>query len=169
MRQDRTSVLVSLSEADLADGLARTPSDQFVIWNGVPSPGREGSIRRQSLGLIHEIWEPVPLRTLVLRAARLAGSLGLSPDAVRSAVRMHQTSSRASYILVRRTAAGDFVAVTDVPTPSFGPPRVKAGDVVLGRTGRRLDGGEGRGSAPPPRAGIKCAVWKKDIQHNGTA
>lgn len=107
-----------LSDRALDDALSRAPADQFVLWNGRECPGRAGSIRSSALTLVAEVWEPVPLRILLRRAARLNGGAGLDPDKVRNAVRMHQRAKPASYFLVRRSRSGDYVAVTDVPYPS---------------------------------------------------
>lgn len=123
----------------LADALARTPADHFLIWNGRFYAGRPGSIRTLALGLVAEAWEPLPLRVLVSRAARMWGKSGLDPDAVRDAVRLHQKASNASYFLVRRLRTGDYVAVVDVPFPSSGSRPLREGDVVLGRSGGRFD------------------------------
>jgi hypothetical protein len=142
MARQRTATLKHLPEDALQDALARTPSDLYVIWNGEACPAQPGSIRSRALGLVAEIWQPLPLRTLLTRAARLSGSSGLDPDTVRSAVRMHQGASHAAYFLVRRTLSGDYLAVTDVPYPSSGRRRLKAGDVVLGRSGARFDDAE---------------------------
>jgi hypothetical protein len=139
MARQRTAPLKHLPEDALLAALARTPSDLYVLWNGEVCPAQPGSIRSRALGLVTEVWEPLPLRTLLTRAARLSGSSGLDPDTVRSAVRMHQAASHAAYFLVRRTLAGDYLAVTDVPYPSTGRRRLQAGDVVLSRGGARFD------------------------------
>jgi hypothetical protein len=139
MARRHTGTLKHLSDAVLTDALARAPSDHFVIWNGRPCPAQTGSIRSRALALVAEVWEPVPLRVLLTRAARLSGQAGLDPDTVRSAVRMHQGASHASYFLVRRTLSGDYLAVADVPCPSSGSRRLSAGDRILGRAGQRFD------------------------------
>jgi hypothetical protein len=76
------------------------------------------------------------MRALLQRAACVAGELGLDPDTVRSAVRMHQSARPAPYLLVRRTFDGDYVAVADVPWPAATPTPLRAGDLVLDRKGR---------------------------------
>jgi hypothetical protein len=140
MPRERTTLLKHLPEDKLDQALARTPADHYVVWTGSPCPAQTGSIRSLSLGLVAEIWEPVPLRILVRRAARLSGTSGLDPDTVRSAVRMHQSASHAAYFLVRRCPSGDYVALVDVPYPASGRRRLQAGDVVLARSGERFDG-----------------------------
>lgn len=148
MPRQRVTILKSMPDHALADALARMPIDQFVIWNGRPCPGQPGSIRSQSLQLVDEIWTPVSLRVLIQRAARLSGLYGLDPDAVRSAVRMHQASGSASYFLTRRTALGDYVAVADVPNPSGCEGRLCPGDVILSRMGGRFGTSEAATSIP---------------------
>jgi len=132
-------VLKSISDRELTEALARTPVNYHVIWNGRQPSVHSGSITAQSLQLIREIWEPISLRILLQRAARISGYSGFDPDAVREAVRRHQGAARACYFLVARLAQGDYVAVTDVPYPSSGARRLRAGDVVLGSSGLRFD------------------------------
>jgi hypothetical protein len=139
MARYRTAELKHLSDDALTEALARAPADHFVIWNGRVGRTQAGSIRSRALSLIAEVWEPVPLRVLLTRAARLAGASGLDPDTVRSAVRMHQGATQAAYFLVRRTLSGDYLAVVDVPYPSSGSQRLKAGDLILSRSGARFD------------------------------
>ena len=138
MARQPAATLKHLPDHALTEALARAPSDQYVIWNGHVCPSRPGSIRSCALSLVEEVWEPVPLRILLTRAARLSGLSGLNPDTVRSAIRMHQNANPAAYFLVRRTAAGDYLAVADVPFPSSGSPRLRVGDVVLARSGNRF-------------------------------
>lgn len=139
MPRVRTSALKHLSDEALDAAVARIPADHYVIWNGHRCPAQPGSIRSLALGLVEDVWEPLPLRILVRRAARLSGTSGLDPDAVRNAVRMHQNARPAAYFLVRRSVSGDYLAVADVPYPSTGSRRLGAGDVVLGRSGDRFD------------------------------
>lgn len=135
--------LEHLSDHDLTEALARTPADQYVIWNGRTCAMRAGSIPARTLSFVDRAWVPVPLRVLVTRAARLSGTQGLHPDSVRKAVRMHQSSGQVSYFLVRRTASGDYVAVADVASPSSERGRLNAGDVVLGRSRLGVSGSPG--------------------------
>lgn len=130
--------LEPIDSSRLTEALARTPAEHYVIWTG-HSPGtRSGSMRSQALACIREIGEPVPLRVLMSRAARISGDLGFDPDAVRSAVRTYQMARPAVYILVRRLSSGEFVAVTDVPYPAGATARIACGDLVLGRGVRRF-------------------------------
>lgn len=122
--------LETISDTALVAALARTPLDQYVIWNGVPFRSEPGSIPDRVFKLIPEAWEPAPLRTILTLAARLSGAEGLKPERVRSAFRVHQSSGSTCYFLVRRDMSGDYLAVTDVPCPSSGR-RMAMGDVVL--------------------------------------
>lgn len=143
MARQHRATLKSINDRELTEALARAPANQHVIWNGHESSMQDGSITARTLHLIDVTWEPIPLRILMQRAARIAGSTGLHPDAVRDAVRRHQGAGRACYFLVAKLASGDYVAVTDVPYPSSRPRSLRAGDVVLGRSGERFDGARG--------------------------
>jgi hypothetical protein len=131
-------MIEDISDEQLASGIARTPLDDYVIWSGAPYKGKDASIRTQVLSLVNEPWAPVSVRKLVCDAARLSGRSGLAPDRVRGAIRLHQAADGAAYFLVRRTPNGDFVAVTDIPTPAVGR-RLSAGDMVLDSAGARFD------------------------------
>jgi hypothetical protein len=61
----------------------------------------------------------------------MEGEYGVTPDAVRNAVRQHQMAQSAVLLLLVRRPCGDLVAVTDIPFASGGLRRVRAGDVVL--------------------------------------
>lgn len=126
-----------ISPAALAQGVGATPLDHYVIWTGGRHEGRPSSLCSRALALITEAWTPIPLRELVLRAGRLEGDAGIRPEAVRNAVRQHQRARDACYLLVRRTMSGDFVNVTDVPTPALQRRPLAAGEVVMNRGGAR--------------------------------
>lgn len=128
--------LERLPEATLREAIARTPLDQWVIWDGTACRGQPNSLRSRALSCVSEVWTPALLRVVLQRAATLSGDEGLNPDTVRSAIRMHQTARPAAYLLVRRTPSGDYLAVTDVPWPSTAPGPLRAGDLVLDRHGR---------------------------------
>ncbi len=126
--------LERLSQSALLEGVARAPIDHFVVWNGAPFGAQANSLRSRALTLITEVWEPVPLRLLLQRAADIAGGFGLDPDAVRAALRSHQTARPTTHILVRRTMSNDYLAVIDVPWPAATAGRpLRAGDLVLDR------------------------------------
>lgn len=123
--------LEQISELALTEAIARAPIDQFVIWTGVEAQGADQSLRLRALRCIEEVDEPVPLRVLMRRAARLSAEGGLHPDLVRSAVRLHQGARPAAYLLCRRQACGAFVAVTDIPFPACRRGTIRAGQPVL--------------------------------------
>jgi hypothetical protein len=133
--------LQPVSSAALTRGLAATPMDQYVIWDGGGYDARRGSMCFRMLGLIGEFWTPVQLRDLVLRAARIEGSAGILADVVRDGLRQHQRAKGARYLLVRKTALGDYVAVTDLPRPGSYPCPVPRGAPVLTRSGQRFSSG----------------------------
>ena len=133
-----------LSELEVTRAIARTPQDHFVIWTGDPAAVRPGSLRSRALALVDEPWRPIDLRALLLRAAQIDGETGLHPEVVRAAIRMHQGAQPAICLLARRTIAGDYLAVWDVPYPARLSQPLTAGAPLLDRDGRTfLD-------APPP-------------------
>lgn len=121
----------------LADAIARTPQSYYVVWTGYSCAGQPGSLRARALSCISEVGTPVLLRALLQRAAAVETAGGLDPDLVRSAVRMHQSASRAVYLLVERLPSNDFVAVTDIPSPAGVRGRISAGDVLIEACGRK--------------------------------
>jgi hypothetical protein len=120
-----------ISPAELADGIRRTPLDHFVIWTGDTPQVQPNSRIGRALACIDAPGVPVSLRELVQRAARMEGEYGVTPDAVRNAVRQHQMAQAAVLLLLARRPCGDLVAVTDIPFASGGLRRVRAGDVVV--------------------------------------
>ncbi|WP_133255006.1 hypothetical protein [Phenylobacterium hankyongense] len=129
-----------IPDAVLADALARTPLDHYVIWTGRDPAVQSGSLRSRAFACVCEVGAPVSLRTLMQRASKLDGQAGLHPDAVRSAVRLHQQAKPAVLLLVERRPSGDYVAVADIPFAGALNRRFSAGEVVLDRQGaRRFD------------------------------
>lgn len=122
----------------VVDEIARTPLDHYVVWDGSNCSAQANSLCSRALSLIFETWSPVPLRALLQRASSISDGMGLNPEAVRRAVRGHQSARPAAYLLVRRTPSGDYVAVADVPWPTAADGPLRAGDVVLDRYGRRF-------------------------------
>jgi hypothetical protein len=120
-----------ISPGELARGVGATPIDHYVLWNGGRYGARPRSRCFRALSLVTEVGVPVPLRELILRAGRIEGEYGLRPEAVRRNVRQHQAAIGACYLLVRRRASGDFVSVTDVPSPAGGLRPLRADEVVL--------------------------------------
>lgn len=123
-----------ITDAVLTAAIARTPLDHYVVWTGEPCGRQRGSLRERALSCISEVGVPVALRALIQRAAVIEAGQGLHPDNVRGAVRMHQSANPAVYLLVRRTALNEFVAVFDIPCPGSLRP-IKAGQVIVGRDG----------------------------------
>lgn len=127
-----------IAPAALARGLAAISMDHHVIWDGNGYGARPGSRCSRVLGLIRDVWTPVLLRELVLRATRIEGDAGFPPEAVRDGLRQHQGAKGACYLLVRKTPRGDYVAVTDIPSPASSGGVLRPGDLVLSRRGRRF-------------------------------
>lgn len=128
-----------ISESDLVEGLSRAPADHYVIWTGEGCSAQPGSLRSRALACIHEVGVPVLLRVIIRRAARLDGDVGLDPDAVRSAIHMHQAARPAAYLLAKRRFSGEYVAVTDIPFPAGGR-GIAAGEVIMDRLGLLTEG-----------------------------
>jgi hypothetical protein len=157
----RERSLSFISATVLVDGLRRTPMEQFVIWTGESMHGWATSRTGRALSCVAEAGVPISLRTLVQRAARIEGEHGLSPDAVRNAVRQHQAAQPAVLLLVERRPCGDFVAVTDIPFAGVRLQRVREGDVVMTakQAAMARAGMAGRGPLPAnePLHGAACA------------
>lgn len=126
---DRSLQLVT-AEA-LAEGLRRTPLEQCVVWTGEQLHGLSHSRIARVLGCISEVNTPIPLRVLIQRAARIEGDAGVPPDALRNAVRQHQSAQPAVLLLVERRPCGDYAALFDIPFPSGRRGRMPAGTVVI--------------------------------------
>lgn len=128
--------LKTISARTLGEALARAPMDHYLIWNGQAAYGQDQSVRARAMACIDEVGVPVSLRTVMQRAARIDGDMGLDPDLVRSAVRQHQCARPTVVFLVRRLASGEFIAVTDIPFAGDLAHRTKAGDLIMDRMGR---------------------------------
>jgi hypothetical protein len=124
--------------------IARTPLDQYLIWTGSRPVTRGRSLRACALACVQEVGVPVPLRLVVQRAVRMRSDL--HPDAVREAMRQHQSANDAVVLLLRKRADGAFVAVTDIRNAVDLGRRVNAGEVVVDPRGRLVAG------APPARS-----------------
>lgn len=133
MRHRRTELI--RAEA-LAEAIARTPMTHHVLWIGREATGQRGSLRARAFDCLHEVGVPVSLRVLLQRAAQLPDGTGLDPDAVRSAIRLHQGAKPAVVFLLERRPSGEFVAVTDIPFAGSCGRRISAGEVVVDRGGR---------------------------------
>jgi len=84
----------------------------------------------------------------------VAGELGLDPDTVRKSIHTHQSARPAAYLLVRRTLEGDYLAVADVPWPAGQAGPIRAGDMVLDRSGRAFPNLQMTASATRGRVAI---------------
>lgn len=116
--------------------IARTPLDHFVICIGSRNRARADSLFARVFSCLAETWTPVSVRALLQTAyaesAALASQLERAPDALRA----HQGARPATHLLVRRTAANDYVTVTEVPWPAGGGRPLPAGALVLDGQGR---------------------------------
>ncbi|WP_206030190.1 uracil-DNA glycosylase [Roseomonas sp. AR75] len=127
-----------IADGVLSEAISRAPPDHFVIWTGHAYSSWQTSLRSRALARITEVGEPVPLRELLRRAARIDGDLGFDPDTVRSGLRLHQGAKPAVYLLVERNDAGDYTAVTDIPYAGPAFRRITRGAVVLDGAGRLI-------------------------------
>jgi hypothetical protein len=120
--------------ADLVNRKLQTMSSEgiFVLWTGNPYKARRASARSNSLATIKEVKKPVPLSTLIERAAKAHGETGYSPDIVRSGLFLHQGAKPAVYLALEKKEDGTFVAASNIPfpDPSFSTKPFKQGDVV---------------------------------------
>jgi hypothetical protein len=107
-----------VTPATITRGIAATPMNEFVLWTGDSYSSKAGSRTAQILGLVNEAWKPVALRDLILRAARIDGELGFTPEAVRDAIRQHQRARGCCYLWVRGSRGSGFVLVTNVSYPA---------------------------------------------------
>ena len=129
----------------LMQGIGATPIDHFVLWTGGVYDAKAGSRCSRALSLITEVWTPVPLRELLIRAAKIEGEAGFPPDAVREAVRQQQRVNGACYLWVRRIASGDYVAICDIPSPAHQVEPIRRADMVLGRIERPMSSDNSHG------------------------
>ncbi len=134
MTQHRSMERISASV--LAEALRQTPPTHHVIWTGHNYRAQVGSLRSRALARINEIGEPISVQTLLQRAARIDGDLGLDPTTVRSGLGLHQGARPAVYLLVDRKPSGDYVAVRDIPFAGVPSRAIREGEVVLDRSGR---------------------------------
>jgi len=119
----------------VAAAIARTPQDLFVVWTGEAYRAKADSLFSRTLSLVSEVWTPVPLRALVLRAAEHDPML--RGPAIRDIVRQHQGAKPCAYLLLRRTPEGGYCAVTRIPWPPWGGPPIHEGALLLDRHGQR--------------------------------
>lgn len=146
----RERLIAYVSATALADGIRRTPLEQYVIWTGDELHGLPNSRIGRTLACVTEIGQPVSLRALVQRAARLDGDFGVPPDAVRNAVRQHQSARPTVLMLVERRPNGDFTAVADIPFAGAAGRRIRGGEVVLSARDAAQIRGERDGASERP-------------------
>jgi hypothetical protein len=121
-----------VTQSALVEAIRLTPLEEHVIWCGRDYLGRTASMRATVAALVPEVWKPVAMREIMLRASRITDDLGIAPERVRRAFKNHQTAAGACHFVVIRTADGHFVAAADIPMPAVGAARLK-GDLVLSR------------------------------------
>ncbi|WP_270937192.1 hypothetical protein [Falsiroseomonas oryzae] len=132
----RHRAMEHVSASTLAEAQRRSAPTHHVIWTGRAYRAQAGSLRSQALARVIEVGQPVPLQTLLARAARVDGDLGFDPATVRSGLVLHQGAKPAVYLLVGRRSSGDFVVVQDIPHAGERGRRIAAGEVVMTREGR---------------------------------
>ena len=123
-----------ITSESLAATLERIDTrDLYVVYTGGKYGARRASLRSRSLATVTEVFTPVPLRTLLERAARAEGpTVGFDPSVVRGGLSLHQGAKPAVYLFVEKRG-DDYVAVRDIPTPDAkvnGGKAIKAGDVI---------------------------------------
>lgn len=106
-------------------------SNLYVFWTGNPYKSRSASLRSNALKTITEVRQPVPVKTLLDRAARIDGEIGYKPEVVKSGLYLHRNSKPAVYFALERKDDGSFVAATDVPYADGVPGGLKKGDLVI--------------------------------------
>jgi hypothetical protein len=106
-------------------------SNLFVYWTGSPYKSRAASLRSNALKTITEVKTPVPVSTLLDRAAHLDGEIGYKPEVVKSGLYLHRNSKPAVYFALERKEDGSFVAATDVPYADGFPGGLKKGATVI--------------------------------------
>lgn len=121
-----------ITEEALAAALARlSTSNLYVYWVGETYKLRNASLRSNSLRTISEVKVPVPVETLITRAARISGSNGYNPATVKSGLYLHRNSKPAVYFALERKDDGSLVAATDIPYALGYANGLKRGDLVI--------------------------------------
>jgi hypothetical protein len=119
------------ADSALLDAIARTPLELYVLWTGSPALTRGRSVLARVFECMQEVGVPIPLRAVVQGVARLGDGVCLQPDAVREAVRRHQSANAAVLLLLRRRGDGAFLAATDILHAVDLGRRISAGELVL--------------------------------------
>lgn len=103
----------------------------YVYFTGGNYRFRKGSGRSAALQMVTEVKKPVPVKTLIERAAVAHGDKGYSPDMVRAGLFLHAGSKPAVYLPLEKREDGAYVAAKDIPNPDGFAKALKAGDVVI--------------------------------------
>lgn len=129
----------------------------FVYWSGSAYRWRRGSGRSGVLALVTEKKRPIPLKTLIERAAKATdGGLGYTPDFVRSGLFLHGGSKPSVFFAVTKNDNGDLVAARDYPFPdeSVSVKPIKAGQVIVKAKEKAPRGSKKELEAPGEMAAI---------------
>lgn len=116
-----------------------TTDGLYVYFTGGPARFRKGSGRSAALQCVTEKHKPVPLTTLIERAAKCGPhGTGYSPEMVRAGLFLHRNSKPAVYLPLRKREDGAYVADTNIPNADGFPKGLKEGDVVIDKGGKHL-------------------------------
>ena len=151
--------------------IARTPLDHFVVYIGSTNRARPGSLFGRVFASQTDVWKPVSVRAILQMAFVDFANVPLQMERAHEALRSHQRARPATHLLVRRTAARDYVTVTDVPWPSGADRPLPAGALVLDAVGRifgdftAAEPGGARARVPPagPRASAADALASRHV------
>jgi hypothetical protein len=141
-----------ITDAQLSAALEAVPDDEFVIWTGGRYRAQAGSLRSEGLKLLREVWQPVAMKELLARAARVEGMRGYDPKALRAGVQLHQGSAPAVMLWAVRRSDGAFVARKRIPRPDGARGPIDSGDIILGADGARPAWGHSPAADVGPRA-----------------
>lgn len=102
---------------------------RYIYWTGEPYKFRQGSLRSGALFALKTPKAPVPLADWIRLAAEVVEpGVGYDPAAVRAGIYLHHDSKPAVYYELKKDAAGNYVAVHDIPNI---PKPIKAGDIIV--------------------------------------
>lgn len=87
----------------------------------------------RAFACLEQAWTPLPVRELLMRAARLDAGKGFCPKSVRDALCLHQMARPAVYLLLRRLPDGEFVAAEDIAHAGRLGRRIASGGRIMGR------------------------------------
>jgi hypothetical protein len=134
-------------EAAEIDGL-------FVYYTGGVYRRRPSSGRSVALATITEKGKPLPLRTLLERAAKAGpNGTGYSPDLVRSGLFLHQGAKPAVYYVLAKGEDGAYRAVKPINATDGGT--YGTGDVVVDKGGKLVPPKKATTASPAPKVEVK--------------